>query len=369
MVNYENLHRLIDKYEENFYTLNNAEHDEIFKWRAAKQFRDVWFSEEYAALPFSERFNAAKKEFSILTDNSYVSPSNGIVKIAEKEPEEVERLFVELLFADDGGDIVARQNNMDKFLEEIDKLRLKHFPQSFKYKQDRHSVSCYLAFYSPDQNYIYRYSNAEDFAQHVEFGMDIGSGGSFRLDAYYKLCDIIVEALKEHTTLLEKHFAFLSDRCYRDESLHLLAFDLMYCCRTYNYYAGMSHVSKKESIKAFTESEAREQERLAKEARIKEIEDQLHELQSKAEQYVDISLINVEVFQSTYGKGIVIAQQQNKITVQFDSCEKTFVINKKFLSRPKFENDTEIVEAFTEYAALCEQIEVLKKRLQRELES
>ena len=81
-MNTANLHSLIDRYEENFYTLNNSEHDEIFKWRAAKRFRDVWFSEEAKTMTFSEKFAAAKKEFSILMDNSYVSPSNGIVKIA-----------------------------------------------------------------------------------------------------------------------------------------------------------------------------------------------------------------------------------------------------------------------------------------------
>ena len=84
-MNRENLHRLIDKYEEKFYVLNGSEHDEIFKWRAAKQFRDVWFSEELKTIPFSEKFALAKKKFSILMDNSYVSPSNGVVKIAEHD--------------------------------------------------------------------------------------------------------------------------------------------------------------------------------------------------------------------------------------------------------------------------------------------
>ena len=51
-MNRENLHSLIDKYEEKFYVLNGSKHDEIFKWRAAKQFRDVWFSEEVKCAQF-----------------------------------------------------------------------------------------------------------------------------------------------------------------------------------------------------------------------------------------------------------------------------------------------------------------------------
>ncbi len=364
-MNIDNLHALIEQYEKHFYILNSAEHDEIFKWRAAGQFRDVWFSKDAAQMTFSEKFNAAKKEFSILTDNSYVSPANGIVKIAEKDGEAVERLFTEILFSDDGGDLTVRQNNMDLFLEKIDELRAKHYPQSFKFKQDRHAVSCYLAFYAPDRNYIYRFSDAEAFAQHIEFGKDIGAGRDFRLDYYYEMCDIIVEALKKHPTLLDKHFNFLSDKCYRDESLHILAFDLMYCCRTYNYYEGMTHKSKKESIRSHTEAKAREKERIERDARIAQIKAALYALELQAEPYKSISLLNVEVFHAASGKGTVISQEMNKITVQFATCQKVFIISKKFPLRPTFENDAETVEAFTAYEELCQEIKRLKNKLQR----
>ncbi len=364
-MNTDNLHNLINRYEENFYILNNSEHDEIFKWRAAKRFRDVWFSEEAKTMTFSEKFNAAKKEFSILMDNSYVSPSNGIVKIAEQDQEGVERLFTDILFADDGGDIIARQNNMDRFLEEFDKLRAKYYPQSFKFKQDRHSASCYLAFYAPDENYIYRYSEAEEFAQNIEFGKDIGSGGSFRLDRYYEMCNMIVEALKEHPNLLEKHFTFLSEKCYRDDSLHLLVFDLMYCCRTYNYYAGMKHASKKDSIKAFTEAEARAKEAREKQEKIDALVAEINELEHRASVFAGISLINVQVYQAAYGLGTIIEQEVNKIKIRFETCEKTFIINKKYLNRPKFENDKETVDAFTEYDEIIEQLRKLRAQLSR----
>ena len=40
-----------------------------------------------------------------------------------------------------------------------------------------------------------------------------------------------------------------------------------------------------------------------------------------------------------------------------------FIINKKYPVRPTFENDTEIVEAFTEYDLLLEKIKVLKNKI------
>ena len=159
------------------------------------------------------------------------------------------------------------------------------------------------------------------------------------------------------------NFAFLSDKCYRDESLHLLAFDLMYCCRTYNYYKGMTHASKKESIKAYTEAEAREKERAARDAQIAELTDELHNLEMRIEQINGISLLDVEVTQNMYGKGVIIAQQGNRITVKFEVGEKMFIISKKYPVRPKFENDTETVEAFTEYESLLQQIDSLNKQI------
>ena len=49
--------------------------------------------------------------------------------------------------------------------------------------------------------------------------------------------------------------------------------------------------------------------------------------------------------------------------MKFETCEKGFIINKKYPVRPTFENDTEIVEAFTEYDSLLEKIKVLKNKI------
>lgn len=100
-MNIDNLHQLIGRYEQNYSLINNSKNDEIFKWRAVRCFQDVWFDDRYESYPFAEKFRAATRECSVLVDNGQVSPSNGIVKMAEQEPEEVEHLFNEVLFTDD----------------------------------------------------------------------------------------------------------------------------------------------------------------------------------------------------------------------------------------------------------------------------
>jgi hypothetical protein len=77
----------------------------------------------------------------------------------------------------------------------------------------------------------------------------------------------------------------------------------------------------------------------------------------------EISLIGVEVTAVGYGVGTVISQDINKVTVQFESDVKTFILDKKYISRPRFEEDDVIVEAFTEYGRKLEVIKELKKKL------
>lgn len=147
-MNTKNLHALIDKYEENYYMINGSGHDEKFKWAAVRGFRDVWFSEESKGLPFSKKFDLAMKHSSIMINNSIISPTNGIVKMAEERPEEIESLFTDLLYASYSS-VEQLQDHMDIFLDKTEEIRQKLFPRFYRYKQDRHAASCYLAFFSP----------------------------------------------------------------------------------------------------------------------------------------------------------------------------------------------------------------------------
>ena len=80
-MNKDNLHELINRYENNYHLVTTAPTEEKFKWGAVRGFRDVWFSDTAQAMPFPELFSAATKESSVLIDNSMISPRIGIVKM------------------------------------------------------------------------------------------------------------------------------------------------------------------------------------------------------------------------------------------------------------------------------------------------
>ena len=77
----DNLHEFIKRYEENINLIYGDVHDELFKWRAMKVWRDEWFKPDTAFVSFADRFNAARKEFSLFIDNSRMHPSTGVIKL------------------------------------------------------------------------------------------------------------------------------------------------------------------------------------------------------------------------------------------------------------------------------------------------
>lgn len=245
---------------------------------------------------------------------------------------------------------------MDHFISVYEELRQTFYPRNWSYQIDRHTASVFRALTYPDIDYIFKSKDAGIMAKYTEFGFSIGSGRTFSLENYYRLCDEIVEALKEHDSLLEKHFNALSDACYNDTSLHLLAFDLQYCCKTYGYYDGLGlPTPQKKTIsksKAKPKKETVNQEELERRQELrreKEIELQhaRNNLEEAMDECADISLVNIQVLMPKYGQGIVIEQNINKIKVQFDAVQKLFVLDDKYRVRPQFEDDEIVISTFS----------------------
>ena len=92
-MNYDILHELINRYENDMERIYGREHDELFKWKAMCTWRKEWLKSKDSFKDFSEQFTAAKKDFSLFIDNSRMHPSTGVLKLWEKEPETVEHFF------------------------------------------------------------------------------------------------------------------------------------------------------------------------------------------------------------------------------------------------------------------------------------
>lgn len=361
-MNKENLQKLIENYIENYEKLNDPEHNEIYKWTAVNHFQRCWDLNESA---FGEMFKRAMGKSENIIDNSVVQPSNGIVFLCrqDKETEEAVREEFKKLLEPDGGDIKQRQSKIDAFIDVINGMLQKVAPGKWKYDQDRRAVIMYLSFIAPADNFMFKSTEAKVFADCYEYGDDIGSGQTFRLDNYYRMCQELVEEIQQNNILCD----LLNDRLHYEAEMdeekeypitelagkyNILAYDIMYCAHAYNLYYDIS-IRKK--VKA-SSLEQRRQQREERRKELIEHRDEINKMleqvsrQREEKQYPDLTGLSVKNMK--YGKGTVAMIQGHYLTVEFATGEKKFALPDVFAKGFLKADDENIVIVSKEIAEL-----------------
>ena len=355
-MNISNFNDLIENYLGKFEYFNNDIHTEYYKQEAIKCFKDHW---DIDANDFANMFkNATSKTFNLI-NNRIIQPTNGIVKLAEKSEltEKVRECFRTLYETDDGGDIDKRQKRIGQFVDEINALLDKYEPGKWKYKQDFRTVLFYLNLFAPEQNYIYKATQAKEFMYCIEYTDDFGSGVDFRLKKYYAMCDWLVMQIKNNPLLIKTHRDRITDKMYDEDNFHILAFDIIYCAVTYKLYNGIE-------IFRPTKKNAKERaERLKKEAlesELKELSDQLNELLVERSIYDEFSAVGLKVNHKKFGDGIITSQSSSYIVSFFQDGERKFMIPSSFANGFLTTDDREVSEILSEMSKLDERIENIK---------
>lgn len=236
-MNKEHLQLIFDQYISRFDELDDLNgSDEGYKWRAVSCFLENW---DVEADDFVSMFKAAMTDTSNLIDNATVQPIGGILLLL-KHPDEIEfvRKCFRELYADDGGNLEARQEKINRFIEQINPRIDRYATGSWKYPQKFNNVLYYLNLRYPNENYIYKATEAVEWANCIEFGDDFGSGETFSLPKYYRMCDELLSAVSENDEILD----LLSKRLERDargfdDELHILVYDIIYCAHAYHFYS------------------------------------------------------------------------------------------------------------------------------------
>ena len=189
------------------------------------------------------------------------------------------------------------------------------------YKSDYRSVTAYLFLYDPDNNYIYKPTHAQDFQDCIEFYDDFGEGDCVNLRTYYRMCNELVEEIRNYPRLRELDDIRLAliqkdnKKCYNDEKLHILAYDIIYCCSSYNLFRGISF----ERLTP-TERKIRWEKQQKARALLVELQ-QAQEQQEKLNEALQIiskmQEVGAKVKHPLYGSGTIIAKNDNAITITF----------------------------------------------------
>lgn len=216
MINKEKLRRAIEDYKKDF---GERFKDEKYKWEAVKYFQDNWDID-------AENFSAMLKNALSKTENLLVSsrwlPKNMIEQFATEEPETVRKMFIELF--DEEQDIYVR---IDAFKNKSNELLLKYGNGASNHYQDEHAISVYLRHYYPDRYYIYKFGEMKKVASVIDADYTFKKGdyeNNFKNGQ--KMYEEIRLELLNDSELADMLFAELSDDCYQDRGLNILAGDV-----------------------------------------------------------------------------------------------------------------------------------------------
>ena len=355
-MNKERLTNLIETYIDKFEMINNDVHDENMKWKAIYHFKKNF---DINALDFYEMFKYAMSESSIIINNGTVQPINGILKLISHEPDTMRNLFA-MLYESDGGDIDARQDRIERFVEETNKLLEKYERGKWKYKQDFRSVLAYLTFYRPEENYLYKSSQCQPFFRYLEYREEIGYGQYFKLSRYYRMCDEIRVVLANHPELMSIHNTRWKTVGNTNDELHILTFDLIYCSIVYGFYEFQNYQKVIRKSKTDLEQERIESEIESKRLELAELETQLETEQKKLDEIPDINIEGYIVKHKMFGIGKVEKQNGTYIEVVFEQRTSKFIVTMAFINGFLCTEDATILERcqrIESAIATCEKIE------------
>lgn len=216
MINKEKLRRAIEDYKKDF---GERFKDEKYKWEAVKHFQDNWDID-------AENFSAMLKNALSKTGNLLVAsrwfPEGMIEQFATEEPETVREMFIELF--DEEQDIYVR---IDAFKNKSNELLLKYRNGASNHYQDEHAISVYLRHYYPDRYYIYKFGEMKKVASVIDADYTFKKGdyeNNFKNGQ--KMYEEIRLELLNDSELADMLFAELSDDCYQDRELNILAGDV-----------------------------------------------------------------------------------------------------------------------------------------------
>lgn len=216
MINREKLRRAIEDYKKDF---GERFKDEKYKWEAVKHFQDNWDID-------AENFSAMLKNALSKTGNLLVAsrwfPEGMIEQFATEEPETVREMFIELF--DEEQDIYVR---IDAFKNKSNELLLKYGNGASNHYQDEHAISVYLRHYYPDRYYIYKFGEMKKVASVIDADYTFKKGdyeNNFKNGQ--KMYEEIRLELLNDSELADMLFAELSEDCYQDRELNILAGDV-----------------------------------------------------------------------------------------------------------------------------------------------
>lgn len=358
-MNIERLDKIINAYIGNFEMINDDEHFENMKWSAIQHYKENF---DINAPDFYEMFKFAMSKSDIIINNGTVQPVNGILKLISHEEDTMRGLFA-MLYEDDGGDLDKRQDKIERFVGETNKLLEKYERGKWKYKQDFRSVLAYLTFYKPEENYLYKSSQCQPFFRYLEYGEEIGYGQYFKLSRYYRMCDEVRYVLSKHPDLMKTHDTRWEKVKNPQDDLHILTFDIIYCSIVYEFYEHQNYTKIIRKSKIDLEQELLAEKIENMRAELDALEADLANAQNTLDIIPEINLEGQTVKHKMFGKGVVTTQKGTYIEVVFATKASKFILTSSFVWGFLSSEDMTILERCKQIESTIAQCDKIEKAI------
>ena len=171
---------------------------------------------------------------------------------------------------------------------------------------------------------MYKATQAKSFADCVEFYDDWGPMNDFKIEVFYRMCDMLVDEIKKYPALVETHMSRYENcdtKLHPDKNLHILAFDIIYSSQVYDFYKGMSIIPITAQARKLHEERALKAKKYRDELKIaKNNFEYLHEAKEFLKQTFPVG---TEIKHKIFKNGEIVDVGENGfITVKFGSSEK-----------------------------------------------
>lgn len=220
-MNLQKVKEIIESYKRHFKAINK---EEIYKWRAVKNFQDNWNTD---AENFAEMLENSFAFANNLMASGQYFPKRMIIQYAQMDAKAVRELFAEL-YSEDEEDTL--EDKWIKFHSKTVSLNKRFFGVGVDKKsyQDHRAFMVYLVLRFPERYFLFKFKMFKEFVEKVDFPYKPVMGRFENLIAYSELCEILRDEIIRDEELLEMHNKRLKAEHYIENSYNVLTQDVIY---------------------------------------------------------------------------------------------------------------------------------------------
>ncbi len=219
------IRKVICHYKQHF---TEADQGERYKWEAIGWYKKHW---DIDASDFAAMLEVAFSKTANLLASGMYYPYRMIVAYAQNDPEEVRRIFKQL--HNEELPLAQRYSAFRESCQRYIEKRKQNDPgreKALQHYQDVRAVMVYLTFEYPEKYYLFKSRMFATFRDRVGYVEEKPKQKSivWKVESYNRLCEIVLDEVKQDAELQSMSKARLNENCYQDEALHLLTMDIVF---------------------------------------------------------------------------------------------------------------------------------------------